>query len=54
MCINIMLENNSIKSVILKYLDILRLETNEGGRELLDNVSPEEMYEICSALHSKC
>ena len=39
---------------IYKYLDILRLETNEGGRELLDNVSSEEMYEICTALRSKC
>ena len=39
---------------IYKYLDILKLETQEGGREPLGNVSPEEMYEICSALHSKC
>ena len=39
---------------IYKYLDILRLETNEGGRELLDSVSSEEMYEICTALRSKC
>ena len=39
---------------IYKYLDILKLETNEGGREPLDSVSSEEMYEICSALHSKC
>ena len=39
---------------IYKYLDILRLETQEGGRELLDSVSSEEMYEICTALRSKC
>jgi hypothetical protein len=39
---------------IYKYLGILKLETQEGGREPLGNVSPEEMYEICSALHSKC
>ena len=39
---------------IYKYLDILKLETNEGGREPLDSVSSEEMYEICSALRSKC
>ena len=39
---------------IYKYLGILKLETQEGGREPLGNVSPEEMYEICSALRSKC
>lgn len=39
---------------IYKYLDILKLETQEGGREPLGNVSSEEMYEICNALHSKC
>jgi hypothetical protein len=39
---------------IYKYLDILKLETNEGGREPLDSVSSEEMYEICTALRSKC
>lgn len=42
---------------IYKYLDtlnILNLETKEGGREPLGNVSSEEMYEICSALYSKC
>lgn len=39
---------------IYKYLGILKLETQEGGREPLGNVSSEEMYEICSALRSKC
>ena len=39
---------------IYKHLDILKLETNEGGREPLGNVSSEEMYDICSALRSKC
>ena len=39
---------------IYKHLDILKLETQEGGREPLGNVSSEEMYDICSALRSKC
>lgn len=39
---------------IYKYLDVLKLETQQGGREPLGNVSSEEMYEICNALHSKC
>ena len=39
---------------IYKYLDVLKLETQEGGREPLDSVSSEEMYEICTALRSKC
>lgn len=39
---------------IYKYIGILKLETKEGGREPLGNVSSEEMFDICSALRSKC